>query len=145
MRRIVVLLAATLAAFSFPASAQSNLGGNNFPVPGGATAPGVVLLCDNGSGLFVPCKSTPPAQPATATSITLNSSSLNTSTTANANTFISSVKVTATSGTYAGTLTLGGPDAALFALSNGGVYPTNLRVGKSDIARGPYNINITAP
>jgi hypothetical protein len=46
--RIVVILSFWFAAA--PALAQ-----NNFPTPGGATAPGMVTMCNNGSGLYVPC------------------------------------------------------------------------------------------
>ena len=49
-RCILTLVAAVLAAFSFSAWGQ-----NSFPTPGGATAPGMVTMCDNGSQLFVPC------------------------------------------------------------------------------------------
>ena len=56
----IMLLAACLAAFSFPAYAQ-----NTFPTPGGGTVPGVVLMCDSGNGQFIPCKVTvsPPVPP----------------------------------------------------------------------------------
>ena len=49
-RTVIALLAAVLAAFSFDAQAQ-----NNFPTPGGSTAPGAVTMCNNGSGLYIPC------------------------------------------------------------------------------------------
>ena len=51
MKRIALaLIAAALAAFPYPAHAQ-----NNFPTPGGSTAPGAVTMCNNGSGLYIPC------------------------------------------------------------------------------------------
>ena len=147
-----VLLAAALAAFSFDARAQNNLGGNNFPVPGGATAPGVVLLCDNGSGVFTPCKFAPPVVPPvippvviTPTAITLSATAVNFPTTANANAFVATIAVAATGGAYSGTLSLTGTDAAKFKLSNNGIYPCNLMVGAANIAAGTYNVSVTAP
>ena len=52
--------------------------------------------------------------------------------------------MTATGGTYAGTLSLFGADAAKFTLSNGGVYPCDLLVGATNIGAGTYHISITA-
>lgn len=76
--------------------------------------------------------------------IGLSVASVTFATPANANSFVATITVTVSSGTYSGTLTLGGPDAALFALSNGGVYPCNLMVGASNIPAGTYNITLTA-
>lgn len=44
------LIAAVFALLSLSARAQ-----NSFPTPGGATAPGMVSMCNNGAGLYVPC------------------------------------------------------------------------------------------
>ena len=129
------------------------IGGNNFPTPGGATAPGVVLLCDNGSGLFVPCTGGGGGGGGgggnTPVSIALSTTSANFATTANANSFVATINVMTAGSPYAGTLTLGGADAAKFALSNGGVYPTNLMVGPANICTTgspcTYNISVTAP
>jgi hypothetical protein len=140
----VLLSAAVLAAFLFPAQAQ-----NTFPTPGGGTVPGVVLMCDNGSGLFVPCKVTisppiPPTPPITATSIGLSGteSSLPAE---NAHHHFATITVTATGGTYAGTLSLNGADASKFTLSNNGVYPCDLLIGAANVGVGTYHISITAP
>lgn len=122
---------------------------DHFPTPGGGTVPGVVLLCDNGSGLFTPCKFTPPVvppvTPVTPTSITLKPHFVDFPTTANANSYVATITVIATGGPYAGTLSLGGADAAKFTLSNGGVYPTNVMVGSTDLPAGTYKISVTAP
>ena len=142
--RIVLLGAAMLAAFSFPARAQ-----NTFPTPGGGTVPGVVLMCDSGNGQFIPCKVTisPPVPPVippiTATSIGLSDMSADFPP-QNAHSFFATVTVAATGGIYAGTLRLGGADASKFTLSNGGVYPCNLHIGANNIGVGTYHISITA-
>ena len=78
-------------------------------------------------------------------SIALSSPSVNFPTSINANSLVSPITVTTTGGTYVGTLTLGGTDAAKFTLSGGGVYPTNLMVGASNLTAGTYNVSITAP
>ena len=138
----IVLAAAALAAFSFAAQAQ-----NTFPTPGGGTVPGVVLMCDNGAGLFVPCKVTispPIPPPITATSIKLSGISAELPP-ENAHQHFATVTVTASDGTYAGTLSLDGKDAAKFALSNGGVYPCDLLIGATNIGAGTYHFTITAP
>ena len=144
-RRITVLLAAVLAAFSFAAQAQ-----NTFPTPNGSTVPGVVLMCDNGAGLFVPCKVTisppvpPITPPITATSIGLSGTEAQLPP-ENAHHHFATVTVTATGGTYAGTLSLNGADAAKFTLSNNGVYPCDLLIGPTNIGDGTYHISVTAP
>ena len=142
----IMLAAAVLAAFSFPAWAQ-----NTFPTPGGGTVPGVVLMCDSGNGQFIPCKFTPPVippvippvTPITPTSIGLSDMSSEFPP-HNAHSFFATVTVAATGGTYAGTLTLGGADASKFTLSNGGVYPCNLHIGANNIGVGTYHISLTA-
>jgi hypothetical protein len=66
-------------------------------------------------------------------------------TTADANSLVGPITVTTnTGGPYAGTITLGGPDAAKFALDNSGTYPCNLLVGATNIAAGSYSISLTA-
>ena len=141
----IALAAAVLAAFSLPAWAQ-----NTFPTPGGGTVPGVVLMCNNGNGQFIPCKITitppiPPPVVITPTAITLSATAVHFPSTANANSFVATITVAATGGTYAGTLSLTGPDAGKFKLSNNGVYPTNLMVGAANLAAGSYNVSVTAP
>lgn len=42
------------------AGTTSSYAQNSFPTPGGATAGGAVMMCDNGSGQKVPCTSTNP-------------------------------------------------------------------------------------
>jgi hypothetical protein len=64
-------------------------------------------------------------------------------TAADANSFVANVVVTVDVGTYAGTITLGGANAAQFVFSNGGVYPCALYVGASNIAAGQYHITLT--
>ena len=82
-----------------------------------------------------------------ATAVTLSTTSVSFSSPADAGGFVATIAVGtgASGGPYVGTLTLGGADAAKFALSNGGVYPCNLMVGASNIGAGTYAINITAP
>ena len=85
-----------------------------------------------------------------AQSIGLSATSVTLPGTANAGSFVATVNVTTSGGPYMGTLSLGGADASKFALSNGGMYPTNLMVGPVNLcsaATSPctYNINITAP
>lgn len=65
---------------------------------------------------------------------------------ANAGTLVGAVTVTTNppGGTYAGIVTLGGANAAQFALTNGGVIPCNLVVGGSNIAAGSYQITLSA-
>jgi hypothetical protein len=48
------------------------------------------------------------------------------------------------SGSYSGPITLGGPDAGLFALTNNGYMPTNLIVGPTNISNGAYSITLSA-
>ena len=80
---------------------------------------------------------TPTAISLSATSITLPAT--------NANSFVATITVTATGGAYTGPVTIGGTDAAKFALSNSGFYPCNLLVGPSNIpSSGTYNITLTA-
>jgi hypothetical protein len=145
-RYTIALMAAVLAAFSCEARAQ-----NTFPTPGGGTVPGVVLMCDNGSGQFIPCKVTisPPEKPPVTPPITPTSIGLSDMAVElppqNAHSFFATVTVTATGGAYTGTLTLGGADAGKFTLSNGGVYPCNLHIGAANIGVGTYHISIMAP
>ena len=83
-----------------------------------------------------------------ATTISLSTTSVSFPTAMDANSFVATITVTVATGTYTGTLVLGGADAAKFALSNGGVYPCNLMVGPANIPASPpggYQINITAP
>ena len=80
---------------------------------------------------------TPTAISLSATSVTLP--------VANAGAFVATITITATGGTYAGPVTIGGADAAKFALSHSGIYPCNLLVGASNITtNGTYNITLTA-
>ena len=79
-----------------------------------------------------------------ALTVTLSTNSVTFPSATDANSFVANVSVTVASGTYSGTLSLSGPDASKFVLSNGGVYPCNLMVGPSNIAAGTYNISITA-
>ena len=80
----------------------------------------------------------------TATAISLSATSITFPTSANANATVATITVTASGGTYTGSVTLGGTDAAKFVLSNGGVYPCNLLVGASNIGTATYNITLTA-
>jgi hypothetical protein len=41
-------------------------------------------------------------------------------------------------------ITLGGTDAAKFALSNSGNFPCNLTIGSANVAAGTYNISLSA-
>ena len=83
--------------------------------------------------------------PGAATTITLSTTSVSFPNAVDANSFVATITVTmAGGGTYVGVLTLGGADAAKFALSNGGNYPCNLMVGASNIAAGTYAISLTA-
>ena len=47
---MIMLIAMALFAGTFPAMAQ-----NSFPTPGGASVPGIVVMCLNGSQKAVPC------------------------------------------------------------------------------------------
>ena len=58
-----------------------------------------------------------------ATAITLSTTSVSVATSMDANSFVATITVTATGGTYAGVLTLGGADAANFALKTVGHIP----------------------
>jgi hypothetical protein len=81
----------------------------------------------------------------TAMSITLSTTSVTFATAMDANSFVATITVTAGGGgTYVGVLTLGGTDAANFALSNGGNYPCNLMIGPANIGAGTYAISLTA-
>ena len=80
----------------------------------------------------------------TPTGISLSQTSVSFVGTANANAFVATVIVTATGGTYSGPVTLGGSDAAKFALSNGGTYPCNLTVGAANLPAGSYSVSVTA-
>ena len=77
------------------------------------------------------------------TAISLSTTSVNFPTTANANGFVATIAVAASSGTYSGPVTLGGADAANFALSSS-VYPANLIIGSANVPTGTYHISITA-
>ena len=138
MIRIIIALlwAAVLAAFPFVAQAQ-----NSFPTPGGGTVPGVVLMCDNGQHLYVPCTNAPPV--ITPISIMLSTNSVSFANPANANALVATITVAAMGGVYAGPLALSGTDAAKFALSSSN-YPANLMVGASNLATGTYHVSITA-
>ena len=80
----------------------------------------------------------------TPTGISLSQTSVSFVGTVNANAFVATVIVTATGGTYSGPVTLGGSDAAKFALSNGGTYPCNLTVGAANLPAGNYSVSVTA-
>jgi hypothetical protein len=63
----------------------------------------------------------------------------------NANSFVGTVGVTTSTGApFTGALSIGGADASLFVLSNGGFLPCNLMVGSVDIPDGTYNVTLTA-
>ena len=81
----------------------------------------------------------------TILSVNLSVTTLNMPT-ANAGDVIGAVTVTTSppGGAPSGPVVLGGPDAALFALTNRGVIPCNLVVGASDVLAGSYNITLTA-
>jgi hypothetical protein len=49
------------------------------------------------------------------------------------------------SGSYSGTISLGGSDGSKFALTNGGKLPCNLAVGSTNLVSGSYQISLTAP
>ena len=84
-----------------------------------------------------------------AQSIGLSATSVTLPGTANAGSFVATVNVTTSGAPYMGTLSLGGADAAKFSLSNGGMYPTNLMIGPTNLCASgspcTYNITITAP
>jgi hypothetical protein len=81
----------------------------------------------------------------TVVSVNLSGTTLNMPA-ANAGDLIGAVTVTTNPpgfGTH-GPITLGGADAASFALTNGGNLPCNLIVGVSNIFGGSYSITLTA-
>jgi hypothetical protein len=81
--------------------------------------------------------------PVTAASITLSNTTVNTA----AGSVVGTVSVTTNppGATYGGVITLGGANASSFALTNGGVLPTNLVVGASNLTAGSYVITLSAP
>ena len=64
----------------------------------------------------------------------------------NAGTVIGAVSVVqnpTTAPAYTGVITLGGTNAADFALTNGGVLPCNLVVGAANLPAGAYNVTLS--
>jgi hypothetical protein len=57
---------------------------------------------------------------------------------------IGAVTIVTTPGYTPSAVTLSGPDAAKFALTNGGVAPCNLIVGPNNVPAGSYSISLTA-
>jgi hypothetical protein len=80
--------------------------------------------------------------PVTVTSVNLSNTTVNTL----AGSVVGAVSVTTNppGGTYSGVITLGGANASSFALTNGGVLPSNLVVGASNLAPGTYAITLSA-
>ena len=80
------------------------------------------------------------------TSVNLSSTTVNTTGPNNAGAVVGAVAVTTNpaGGSYSGAITLGGANAASFALTHGGVLPCNLVVGATNLAAGSYNLTLSA-
>jgi hypothetical protein len=89
--------------------------------------------------------SPPPPPPPPGVPIGIGLSSVSVGVPPNANNVVGIVSVTdSDGGPYPGQIILGGTDAAMFLLTNGGLLPCNLVVGSVDIPTGTYNITLTA-
>jgi hypothetical protein len=78
----------------------------------------------------------------TVTSIALSNTTVGTA----AGSVVGTVSVTTNpaGATYGGVITLGGANASSFALTNGGVLPSSLVVGSTNLAPGTYAITLSA-